>query len=116
MSDSFETPVTVARQGPLSMRVSRQEYWSGLPYLPPGDLPNLGIGPASLASPALAGVFFITSATWEAHRHSKQCCPVLLENGMFRLIRCPITGKCRSYNKHMTGFGGKVTIFVISVL
>ena len=42
---------------------SRQEYWSGLPCPPPGDLPKLGIEPVSLMSPALAGEFFITSAT-----------------------------------------------------
>ena len=44
---------------------SRQEYWSGLPILPSGDLPDPGIKPASLKSPALAGGFFTTSATWE---------------------------------------------------
>ena len=48
------------------MGVSRQEYWSGLPCPPPGDLPNPGIELASLMSPALAGGFFTTSATWEA--------------------------------------------------
>ena len=57
---------TVARQVPLSMRFSRQEYWSGLPYPPPGNLPNPGIEPESLRSPALAGSFFTTSATGEA--------------------------------------------------
>ena len=57
---------TVACQAPLSMGFSRQEYWSGLPCPPPGDLPNPGIEPVSLASPALAGGFFTTSATWEA--------------------------------------------------
>ena len=45
---------------------SRQEYWSGMPCPPPGDLPNPGIEPTSLMSPALAGGFFTTSATWEA--------------------------------------------------
>ena len=50
----------------LSMGFSRQEYWSGLPFPPPGDLPNAGIEPTSLMSSALAGRFFITSATWEA--------------------------------------------------
>ena len=49
----------------LSMGFSRQEYWSGLPFSSPGDLPDLGFEPASLTSPALAGGFFITSATWE---------------------------------------------------
>ena len=43
-----------------------QEYWSGLPCLPPGDLPDPGIEPASLMSPAFADGFFTTSATWEA--------------------------------------------------
>ena len=46
---------TVAHQAPLSMGFSRQEYWSGLPCSPPGDLPDPGIEPASLMSPALAG-------------------------------------------------------------
>ena len=54
------TPRTVARQAPLSMEFSRQEYWSGLPCTPPGDLPNPGIELMSLVSLALAGGFFIT--------------------------------------------------------
>jgi len=48
MSD-FATPWTVARQAPLSMGFSRQEYWNGLPFPSPGDLPNPGIKPGSLA-------------------------------------------------------------------
>ena len=51
---------------PLSMEFSRQEYWSGLPFPPLGDLPDPGMEPVSLLSPALAGRFFTTSATWEA--------------------------------------------------
>ena len=43
-----------------------QNYWSGWPCPLPGDLPNPGIEPASLKFPALAGVFFTTSTTWEA--------------------------------------------------
>ena len=62
----FATLWTVAYQGPLSMGFSRQEYWSRLSCPPPGDLPNPEIEPASLMSPALAGTFFTTSATWEA--------------------------------------------------
>ena len=62
----FATLWTVTRQAPLSMGFSRQEYWSGLPCPLPGDLPDPGIEPASLMSPALAGWFFNTSATWEA--------------------------------------------------
>ena len=53
------TPWTVPRQAPL-MEFSRQEYWSRLPYLLPGDLPDPGIETVSLASPALAGRFFTT--------------------------------------------------------
>ena len=51
----FATPWTVARQAPLSMEFSRKEYWSGLPFPSPGDLPNPGIEPVS---PALAGGLF----------------------------------------------------------
>ena len=61
-----KTPWTVAHQDPLSMGFSRQEYWSGFPCPPPGDLPDPGIEPAPLTPPALAGVFFTTSAAWEA--------------------------------------------------
>ena len=46
---------TVARQAPRPVGFSGQEYWNGLPYPPPGDLPNSGIEPASLKFPALAG-------------------------------------------------------------
>ena len=56
----FATKRTVAHQAPLSMELSRQEYWSGLPCPPPKDLPNLGFKPESLESPALAGGFFTT--------------------------------------------------------
>ena len=59
------TPWTVVCQAPLSIGFSRQEYWSGLPCPPPGDLPNSGIEPVSLMTPALAGRFFTTSTTWE---------------------------------------------------
>ena len=59
-------PMTVACQSPLSVGFSRQEYWSGLTCPSPGDLPDPGIEPASPLSPALAGGFFTTSATWEA--------------------------------------------------
>ena len=65
VSDSV-TPRTVARQAPVSMGFCRQEYWSGLPCPPPGDLPDPEIKSASLKSPALAGRFFTTNATWEA--------------------------------------------------
>ena len=71
---TIANPWIVAHQAPLSMGFSRQEYWSGLLCPPPGDLPNPGMEPASLISPALAGGggFFITSATWEAQQHYLQ--------------------------------------------
>ena len=60
---------TVACQAPLSMGFSRQEYWSGLPFPSPGDLPNPGIEPTSLASPALVGRFITTSNIWVPIRY-----------------------------------------------
>ena len=53
----FVTTWTVAHQAPLSMGFSRQECWTRLPCPPPGDLPDPGIRPVSLMSPALAGQF-----------------------------------------------------------
>ena len=68
MSDSV-TPWTIAHQAPLSSGIPRQEYWSGLSFPPPGDLPDPEIKPES---PALAARFFTTSATWEAQeRYTK---------------------------------------------
>ena len=64
-------PMDCSPLGSLSMRFSRQEYWSGLPCPPPGDLPDPGIKPTSLKSPALADGFFTTSATWEALQLNK---------------------------------------------
>ena len=52
MSYSFATPWTVAHQAPLFIGFLKQEYWSGLPFLPPGYIPEPGIKPASLVSPA----------------------------------------------------------------
>ena len=67
LSDSV-TLWAVAHQAPLSMEFSRPVYWSGLPHPPPGGLPKPGIEPLFLASPALVGGFFTTSATWETQR------------------------------------------------
>ena len=68
----FVTPWTVAREAPLSMGFPRHEYWSGLPFSPPGDLPSPGIEPP--LSPALAGRFFTTAP------HS--CCTILYVTGV----------------------------------
>ena len=58
----FAIPWTVAYQASLSTGFSRQEYWSGLPFPSPGDLPNPGIEPKSLVSPALVGDLFTTAS------------------------------------------------------
>ena len=73
----FVTLRTVACQAPLSMGFSKQEYWSGLPFCPPGDLSGPGIELSSLRSSDLAGRFFTTGATWEAHT----CVYVFLSHG-----------------------------------
>ena len=69
---------TITHQAPLSMGFSRQEYWSGLPFPPPGDPPDPGIKPGFLMSSALAGWFFITSDTWEV-------CLMCIINNLFFL-------------------------------
>ena len=65
----FATLWAVAQQAPLSIGFSWQEWWSGLPFPPPGELPNPRIEPVSFKSPALAGRQFTTNATWEAHKN-----------------------------------------------
>ena len=95
----FVTPWTVAHQAPLSMKFSRQEYWRGLPFPSPGDLPNPGTAPTSLASLALAGRFFTPSALWEAHfyfLYVSSICPItlLLFVSLFDIL--PILFQCVS--------------------
>ena len=68
------TPWTTAHQAPLPLEFSMQEYWSGVLFHPPEDLPNTDIRPMSLVSPALAGGFFTTSASFQfgsvqSHNH-----------------------------------------------
>ena len=67
----FATSWAVVHHGILSMGFSRQKYWYGLPFPSPRDLRSPGLEPESLMSPALAGQFFTTSATWEAPRKAK---------------------------------------------
>ena len=86
----FVTQWTIAHQAPLSKGFSREEYWSRLPCPPPGDLLSPGIEPVSLMSPALAGISFTTSATWEApwvleHRLSSWGTWASLLHGMWNL-------------------------------
>ena len=76
MSDSFVTPWIIACQVPLSMGFPRQESWSGLPFPPPGDLPDPGIKPTS---PALAGRFFTTEpagSSFQSRSRVQLCDPV----------------------------------------
>ena len=91
VSDSA-TLWTVACQAPLF----RQEYWSGLPCPPPGDLPDPGKEPSSLVSPALPGRFFNASATWEAVNLME----VLFHDGSLKSL-------CAQDSKHMPGFRGR---------
>ena len=75
------TPQTAAHEAPPSLGFSRQEYWSGLPRPPAGDLPDPGLERAALMSPALAGGFFTARATWgEGNGNPLQCS--CLENPM----------------------------------
>ena len=60
MSNSLGPHGLGSHQAPLSMNFSRQKYWSGLPFPPPASLPDPGIEPRSLVSPALEGGFFTT--------------------------------------------------------
>ena len=79
MSQLLVTPWTVAHQAPLSMEFSRQEYWSGLPFPPPGNLPDSGIESISLA---LAGRFFTTREAQPltaAAAKPLQSCPTLCD-------------------------------------
>ena len=64
----FTSPWTVASQVPLSMGLSQQEYWSELPFPPPGELPDPGIEPES---PVLAGGFFTTEQPGKKTRINK---------------------------------------------
>ena len=83
----FATPWTVAHQTPLSMKFSRQEYWSRLPFPTPGDLPNPGIEPASLWVSCIGSWFLYHCTTWEVKFFSQiqhiqfslvaQSCPTL---------------------------------------
>ena len=101
---------TVACQTPLSVGFSRQEYWSGLPRLPPGNLPDPRFEPMSLPdpgfelmslmSPALVGRFFTTLATWEAlsaresksEREVAQLCLTLFNPMVCSLPRSSVHG------------------------
>ena len=69
----FAALQTIACQTPLSVGVFRQEYWGGLMCSPPGHLPDPGMEPIPLMSPALTGRFFTTSTTWEGSQPFFYC-------------------------------------------
>ena len=75
----FVTPWTVTHQAPLSLEFSRQEYWSGVPFSPPGDLPNPGTEPES---PVLAGGFFTQWHTTYLLKFTKQ-----VKESSFKIVR-----------------------------
>ena len=81
-------PWAAALQVPLSVGFPREGYWSGLPFLSPGDLPNPGIKPASVVSPALAGGFFTISTTREAPRFLWTC--QIIQNNYKKEESCSI--------------------------
>ena len=102
---------TIAHQGPLPQGFSRQEYWSGLPCPPPGDLPDPGIEPVPIMSPALAGRFFTTSATWEACENSEKSVICSLEERYWQSdLGSPASGternKCLLFRSHLNFPGG----------
>ena len=95
----------MAHQALPSMEFSRQEYWSGLPCPPPGDLPDPGFQCLSLMSPALAGRFFTTSTSWKAQtsmvtRINRWCLDITVQNKVIIVI------KNKRKNKLNGGGGG----------
>ena len=98
----FVTLWTVAHQTPLSMGFSRQEYWSGLPCPSPGHLPDPGIEPTSLTSPALAGGFFTTSTTIHNMKWSRGTGKDWTNYGMLSYINHPYLYIQNIYHRHWT--------------
>ena len=82
----------VACQAPLSKGFSRQEYWSGLPCLPPGDLPDLGIETSSYVS-YITGEFLTTIATWE------YLVKTVVFTKIYPNLRCCLVGYVKSYGE-----------------
>ena len=80
----FVTPWTIVCQDSLSMGLPRHEYWSGLPFPPPEDLPDPGTEPLPLASPALTGRFFTTNATWGSGNESCSVVSDSLRHGILQ--------------------------------
>ena len=89
------------------MGFSGQDYWSGLLCPPPGDLPDPGIEPESLGSPALAGGFFTTSTTWKAYIYPekttilKDICTPMFTAALFTIARTWKQPRCPSTDEWM---------------
>ena len=119
----FVAPWAIAHQAPLSMGFTRQEHWSGLPLHTPGDLPDPGIEPMYLASPAVARGFFTPSATWKivfhlvlrpppVHRHLQMSSNgtsvrILPSAEISHLLQ---TTKCGWTKIQKTGINGKIAL------
>ena len=104
----FGTPWTTARQVPLSLGFSRQESWSGLPRPPPGHLPDPGIEPASLMSPALAGGFFTTEPLGKVSYHFESADRLLMISSLpLAQPGPPVKGKHRCSLELCTSYGPK---------
>ena len=89
----FVTSRTVLHQPPLSMEFSKQEYWGGLPFSPPGDLPDPRIELEFLVSPALAGRLFTTEPPGKPYKSCSWCLLFLFaENPLPRNFPFPISG------------------------
>ena len=101
---------TAAHQAPLSMGFSRQEYWSGLPFPPPGDLPHPGIEHTSLMSPALTGRFFTTSSIWEAAKWLSYIQGV--GDGQRGLVCCDSWGRKESDTTEQLNWAELIYIYV----
>ena len=92
---TLHDPMTVACQGPLSMEFPRQEYWSGLPCPPPGDLPDSG----SLSSPALAGGLFTTEPHAAFHPAGSQLTRELICRGWSPKTQSGQEGRAKTGSK-----------------
>ena len=99
---------TAVLQAPLSMGFSRPEHWSGLPCLPLGDLPDTGIQLPSLTSPAFAGRFFTTSATWEDPKYSENICIHIINRQyavqIYKFISCYFKKLIEYVQSNFNGF------------
>ena len=87
-------PVDYSSPGSLSMEFSQQECWNGLPFPPPGDLPDLGIEPVSLVSPELASRFFTTGELWQVRSPIISCFKIVYVEALWEGNMSLIGKKC----------------------